>query len=223
LPDRFAVWFNAKQTFQIYDVDRSAWPNIQLIPTMTSRTNPYFFASDIEYDTRSRTITLYRPRARLHTHINLGMWYTGGWLCKRRENQLHAVVPFIGVSDITKLTYVGSVGVYENEDWSTWKEFQAPRYIRDILHNRMELPVTEVKSSKAVTAPTAIPEFVATLLVQKAQQENQTCPITMEELKVGDVGVTSCFHVFQRDALATWVSQHTSCPVCKQTCSVTHV
>lgn len=222
LPDRFAVWFHAKQEFQIYDVDRSRWPEIQLVPTLTSRTNSYFFASDVEYDTRSRTVTIFRPRARVHSHILMGIWYTGGWLCKRRDHQLRPVIPFLGVSDISKMTYVGNVGINENEDLRSWREFQAPRHIRDILQNRMVLPaVAEVV--KKDSAPAAIPEFVATLLVQKARGDGQMCPITMDEFEEGDVGVTSCFHVFQRDALSTWVSKHGSCPVCKQVCSVTHV
>jgi SUMO ligase MMS21 Smc5/6 complex component len=34
--------------------------------------------------------------------------------------------------------------------------------------------------------------------------------------------VTSCFHIFETDAIQTWLRGHTTCPVCKQAVG-THV
>lgn len=70
----------------------------------------------------------------------------------------------------------------------------------------------------AVASPSApLPKFVADLIVADAIAKGTTCPITMEPLKADKVTVTSCYHVFDTEALNSWAaSQDTATTVCPQ-------
>ncbi len=215
LPSPFAVWSPTKSEYQIYTVDRDDWPTIRLLPTTTERTNPYYFASE-RADDRSRTFTLYRPRARIHSHIDLAIWHTGGWLCRRERKQLIPVIPILGVSDTSKLVFTKNVGIRSSPEFEEWKEFQTLFFTRPIIHNRI---VAIPKKPKEI--PEEIPVFVAQALLEKAIQSEETCAISMEPLEKEKTAATSCYHLFRREALQEWRKAHTDCPVCKQECSIT--
>lgn len=72
------------------------------------------------------------------------------------------------------------------------------------------------------TAPpvAAMPKHVADLVLRDAEARAATCPITMEPIKIADAAVTSCGHVFQRTAIAEWLTTHTTCPQCRQACAL---
>ena len=65
-----------------------------------------------------------------------------------------------------------------------------------------------------------IPSRIARLIAQDAEVAGELCPITMDTITATNCSVTSCFHVFDRDAIAQWMVNNTACPVCKQACSV---
>jgi hypothetical protein len=215
LPTRFAVWIPAKSDYQIYSVDRDDWPTIRLVPTATERTNPYYFASE-RADDRSRTFTLYRPRARIHSHIDMAIWHTGGWLCRKQGKHLEPVLPILGVSEPAKLVVDKSVGLHPSPELEEWKEFQTLFFTRPIIHNRI---VAIPKKPKEI--PEEIPAFVAEALLEKAIASDQTCAISMESFEKEKCAATSCYHLFRREALQEWRKTHTDCPVCKQECSLT--
>ena len=53
----------------------------------------------------------------------------------------------------------------------------------------------------------------------KKFKKGDTCPITMELLSPITASVTSCYHVFDTEAIDHWLTEHKTCPVCKQACS----
>lgn len=215
LPSPMAVWFPAKSEYQIYTVDRDEYPTIRLIPMLTGRTSPYYFASQ-RADDRSRTFTLYRPRARIHSHVDQAVWHTGGWLCKKHGNSLIPIVPILGVSDPSKLLVDKNVGIHSNPEFEEWKEFQTLFFTRPIIHNRIvKIP------KKSTEIPAEIPRFVAEALLEKAMASDQTCAISMEPFEKDKTVATSCYHLFRHDALQEWRKTHSDCPVCKQECSIT--
>ena len=229
MPGLFAVWSDRLKTYQLVQVYRDAWPNLEFTCVGSERTSPFYFALDPEGPERqSRTITVYRPRARVHTHIDVGVWFTGGWICKRRGNALHPVIPILGVSDNRVIQFNGRhPGMYISQDYLDWQEFQTPTYTTHILRNRM--PAVTVApppppSEKPTSNHAPLPAFVARALLRDAMSGDQTCPITMDALEEGAAAVTSCFHVFNRDALAEWIArQGASCPVCKQICAIAEI
>jgi hypothetical protein len=225
MPSLFAVWFPAKEHYQLYKIDREEWPTYKFEETNSARERPFYFAVDPNDDRQSRTITLYRPRARLHSHVQLGIWFTGGWLCKNRANVKVPVVPILAVSDVSKLHYSGSsVSVEVTMEYMEWKTFQTAFHYRPIAHNRIPEANREVvREVEVAAAPKAIPEFVAAMLLKKAQEDGQLCPISMDAVWEGKAAVTSCFHVFDRESLGAWHDSHGTCPLCKQACAVTPV
>ena len=70
MPPRIAVWFHTRGDYQIYEINRNNYPAIVLTPTNTERTQPFYFVS-VDEDAQSRNFTLYKPRARVHTHQQL--------------------------------------------------------------------------------------------------------------------------------------------------------
>lgn len=228
LHPRIAVWSHVKSDYQIYQIQREDWPAIRLIPINSERTSPFYFAEG-PGDTQSRTFTLHRPRARIHSHVDMAIWHTGGWLCRKTQQQIEPVLPILAVSDPGKLQWVGNVGLHnDTEEYRLWVHFQTPFFYRPIIHNRILLrnPMRETQlHSVDIIAPpneaVAIPLFVAETLLEKAIAMGETCPIAMEPLEKGNATVTSCFHIFQAAALEEWCSKHASCPVCKKSCAMT--
>jgi hypothetical protein len=231
---RIAIWSHLKSDYQIYSVNREDYPAFRLTPTNTNRTNSFYFAAG-PGDTQARTFTLYRPRARLHSHVVMGVWHTGGWLCRlNANNTLEGILPILSVSDPAKLPWVGNVGLNIEgcRQFQIWLHFQTPSFYRPILHNRIlqaesrlweedEGNTAPNVSSTLSNAPTPVPLFVAETLAEKAILAEETCPISMDFLQKGEIAVTSCFHIFQADALAEWCTKHSTCPVCKKDCATT--
>jgi len=46
------------------------------------------------------------------------------------------------------------------------------------------------------------------------------CPITFEPIQETTAAVTSCQHVFKRDAIIQWLKKNTTCPVCREECEL---
>lgn len=65
------------------------------------------------------------------------------------------------------------------------------------------------------------PTYVSNLLISDAITKNETCPINYDTITKENAVVTSCFHVFSREALTVWRKKSTECPKCRAICSVT--
>ena len=66
-----------------------------------------------------------------------------------------------------------------------------------------------------------IPQHALRLMLQGAVMLEEICPITGEEIDISNGAITTCFHLFERNAIATWLampSSKNSCPVCKVAC-----
>jgi len=48
------------------------------------------------------------------------------------------------------------------------------------------------------------------------KMEHPTCPICMDELKIGKKAIfMPCGHTFDPDCLLPWLKDHNTCPVCR--------
>lgn len=64
---------------------------------------------------------------------------------------------------------------------------------------------------------TPIPKYVADLIIADAVAKATTCPITMEPIKADAAAVTTCFHVFDATAIASWFAAgNSTCAVCRK-------
>lgn len=213
VPSRFAIWHPSRQTYQIVLVNRERYPLLELINTMTERTEPYYFAKS-EPDQNSRNVSILRPRSRLNPQINVGMWFTGGWLCRKTGHRIDPVMPIMGMTDISKFNFDGNVGLHTSSIYYEWLAYQTPIHTSSIIQNRI-LNTHE----ESLLKKDPIPTFVAEALVHSAIAKDESCPISMESYELGKnkTVVTTCYHIFQKSALDTWLESNTCCPVCKQT------
>jgi hypothetical protein len=71
----------------------------------------------------------------------------------------------------------------------------------------------------------AIPKRIAWLIAAEAEKQEENCPITMETITPLTAAVTTCFHCFDAEALASWNVTRgggaTECPLCKKKCLFT--
>lgn len=68
-----------------------------------------------------------------------------------------------------------------------------------------------------------IPKRIAWLIAEEAAK-SETCPILSEPISPVTAAVTTCFHVFEYDAINEWFVRNpvnTKCPVCRETCLFT--
>jgi len=77
--------------------------------------------------------------------------------------------------------------------------------------NSMNEPISEIPK---------LPTRIAWIIAEDACKKSDNCPITMEPLSPVTASVTSCYHVFYTDAIDHWLTEHKTCPVCKQVCSI---
>ena len=76
-----------------------------------------------------------------------------------------------------------------------------------------------VKGSQSQPPP-PLPKHIQTVVLERAETDGQTCPITLTPIKSATATVTSCGHIFQTAAIQEWLSENETCPECRQCCSV---
>ena len=61
-----------------------------------------------------------------------------------------------------------------------------------------------------------LPSHVIVILKETAIKSGDTCPISFEPITMGNSIVTSCGHIFTKDAFKTW--GRSTCPTCRKKC-----
>lgn len=64
------------------------------------------------------------------------------------------------------------------------------------------------------------PKHLVGQILTTAEATNQLCSITMDPIRTATAAITSCGHIFQRDAIAHWLTAHATCPECRQPCRI---
>ena len=60
-----------------------------------------------------------------------------------------------------------------------------------------------------------IPQRIAWLIAEDASRNNEECPITLQPLSPITASVTSCFHVFETEAINQSLMTKPQCPMCR--------
>ena len=81
---------------------------------------------------------------------------------------------------------------------------------------RLDFPPLPPTPTDEGRLPLQIPQHVGILLIDDALKSSDTCPISAIPFsEIPRLAVTSCFHVFDCEALNQWRHEHNSCPVCR--------
>jgi len=84
-------------------------------------------------------------------------------------------------------------------------------------------PVPNVPNAPKVYPITTIPQHAIRSMLRDAAMQEESCPITGEDIDIVNGAVTSCFHLFEKNAIATWLALPNSqdkCPVCNNKCNM---
>lgn len=84
--------------------------------------------------------------------------------------------------------------------------------------------VVEVPVERVVVQQKALPlpKAVGDLLIASARKTTDSCPIAATPFaECEKLCVSSCFHIFDKESLATWQQTHNTCPVCR--CKIENV
>jgi hypothetical protein len=65
--------------------------------------------------------------------------------------------------------------------------------------------------------------FTVNAILNQAILEEMTCPISMARIEKDSAVVTGCQHVFQRESIIRWLTDHNTCPVCRAHTTVVQI
>jgi hypothetical protein len=84
-------------------------------------------------------------------------------------------------------------------------------------------PSSAAAGGGAVANTVQLSRFTVNAILNQAILEEMTCPISMARIEKGSAVVTGCQHVFQRDSITTWLTDHDTCPVCRARTSIVQI
>lgn len=84
-------------------------------------------------------------------------------------------------------------------------------------------PLAQIENTNPLplVAIEAIPQRIAWLIAEDACVRNEICSIILEPISPLTASVTNCFHVFETNAIKTWLEKNSTCPLCKKKAVVT--
>ena len=77
----------------------------------------------------------------------------------------------------------------------------------------------EYNKNKILSNIPPVQKRVADIMIAHAIQSKESCPITMERIDLSSACVSPCYHCFQAEAIRTWLSTNSTCPVCREACT----
>jgi len=85
-------------------------------------------------------------------------------------------------------------------------------------------PAQLVQPEPSITYPIkTIPQHAIRLILLGSLIEGEECSITGSPINLENGAVTTCFHIFDKEAVSRWLEQASSnkkCPVCMQECNI---
>ena len=128
----------------------------------------------------------------------------------------------LGTTRITLVKRLG--GTIPN----TWKNHELGPLIERVAALDVSLwdvapavPAVTVAPAAPSATIQAIPKRIAWMVAEDAAKNEEKCPITMEPISPITASVTSCFHAFESGAIAAWLTNHDTCPQCRNKCVLT--
>lgn len=193
-------------------------------------TPAFIMDSDARGRTERATLTIHSPTPRPMSsaiHHTTTEWRYDAWrIYSMFDPHPIPVITLGGPYDPVRLARYATNTIHVHpgtaETLAFWRRRWDPEGILEDLDTFLHPPAPPppIVKTKTVTVTATPPAFVTALIVADAVAKADTCPITLSPITVANAAVTSCFHVFDGEAIATWLSEHKTCPVCKQATTV---
>lgn len=84
-------------------------------------------------------------------------------------------------------------------------------------------PVPTVPTGPKIYTIAIIPQHAVRAFLRDAAMQEEVCSITGDEIDITNGAMTSCFHIFEKNAIAMWLAMPNSrdkCPVCNCKCNM---
>lgn len=81
-------------------------------------------------------------------------------------------------------------------------------------------PVPQIQAKKYTMD--SIPQHIVRAILRDAVMQEEVCPITSIEIDIANGAVTSCFHLFEKNAIMKWLlmpGSRDKCPICNSPCN----
>ena len=212
----FGIYFEKQKRFCIFKVKVADSYHI-LEPYQSERTDPFYLHKS--GNPSDHPLEVYSVKAQFPFSI----WFQGAWLCRKNGPHMSPIFPVMRLSNtICKYKKSYSITVYQSPAAMEWVEqYNSIDKSMNRLATRISLPIP-FDSSPIPPTPFihSIPAFVAALLIEDAIKEKKDCSITLEPITKETAIVTTCYHVFDKKAITTWLENKTTCPLCKQVCGL---
>jgi len=89
--------------------------------------------------------------------------------------------------------------------------------------NQVQVTNTQVPNAPKVYPIPTIPQHAVRAFLRDAAMQEEICSITGDEIDITNGAMTSCFHLFEKNAIAMWLAMPNSrdkCPVCNAKCNM---
>lgn len=136
-------------------------------------------------------------------------------LCKTNK---YVIVSWHEPIHIYTLKYPGVIlpstyfKVFKDEDTVERWHFKKPSLTMAPLPSMAPIPPLP---SAPIDSPVKIPSHIIRGFVESAIHKKEVCPITLDPLVMGNVAMTSCGHLFERQALVSSITSSNVCPSCR--------
>jgi hypothetical protein len=124
------------------------------------------------------------------------------------------------VIHITNMSRLPIHRVYSFIPIVTENPVQAP--VAPVAPVTNQVQVTNTQAPK-IYPITTIPQHAVRAFLRDAAMQEEICSITGDEIDITNGAMTSCFHLFEKNAIAMWLAMPNSrdkCPVCNAKCNM---
>jgi len=189
-PDALLVEFTENSTTTTYRITRAALGEYS---RRVETSEPWVTVKLIQQRTWTRSLTVlhklfYPPTSNIDNYI-------------MARRLMHNSDPRILFLDRRTSGYDGELDNYPDES-------------NYVPVNRNVEEETE-EEEEDVSGSVQLPNHIATLIVTDAMNKGDTCSITFEPLTLENTAITSCFHLFNYEAITTWLNNNDTCPLCR--------
>jgi len=128
-----------------------------------------------------------------------------------QNHQITLRKPFGHKDQACRWKYTRECLTYENEFYPVLTITPAAFLDTDIIkHETSWVPIREevsnLRVNVAIKSVVEIPCHAVLALLRDAAIQGSVCPITTDEVDIANGAVTSCFHIFEKNAIATWLA-----------------
>jgi hypothetical protein len=89
------------------------------------------------------------------------------------------------------------------------------------INRLQQLAEAALQQSFILQKPSTVQKRIADLVIKDAIQQELSCPIAYTPFTLETAAcVAPCYHIFEKDAITKWLETNTTCPECREQCSL---